>query len=60
MLRYRVKDNEGDYWYVYIASSYGIKYVSHTSFWEDGTHFDTKEEAESWANSHQEVVEVEG
>lgn len=24
------------------------------------TRFDTKEEAESWANSHQEVVEVEG
>ena len=38
---------------------FGIKYAdSGKDKLENATHFDTKEEAESWANSHQEVIEV--
>ena len=45
--------------YVNLNISYGVKDT--TTGWTKATatRFDTKEEAESWANSHQEVIEVE-
>ena len=45
--------------YVNLNISYGVKDT--TTGWTKATatKFDTKEEAESWANSHQEVVSVE-
>lgn len=45
--------------YVNLNISYGVKDT--TTGWTKATatKFDTKEEAESWANSHQEVIEVD-
>lgn len=45
--------------YVMLDISHGVNKT--ISFWDKdiATKFDTKEEAESWANSHQEVIEVE-
>ena len=59
-VRSKGTDNDGDYRYVSVFDSYfGITYAdSGKDKLENATHFDTKEEAESWANSHQEVVEV--
>lgn len=58
----RSKDHteQGNYLYVMLDISYGIKKT--TNFWDKdvATRFNTREEAESWANSHQEVIEVEG
>lgn len=55
IVRSKLKDDDGDYWYV---SNY--KGLTDRNFYEKyATKFDTKEEAESWANSHQEVVQVE-
>ena len=60
VVRDKVKDVEGDYWYVLVEKDYGVEYTSrHTSYSNNYTKFDTKEEAGSWANSHQEVIEVE-
>lgn len=44
--------------YAKLDISHGVKTTM--TFWgkDNATKFDTKEEAESWANSHQEVVEV--
>ena len=57
----RSKDHteQGSYLYVMLDISHGIKKT--INFWDKdvATRFDTKEEAESWANSHQEVVEAE-
>lgn len=48
-------DINGMYWYVSIYRG-----LTDMQLYEkDATHFDTKEEAESWANSHQEIIEVE-
>ena len=60
-VRSKGTDNDGDYRYVSVFDSYfGITYAdSGKDKLEKATHFDTKEEAESWANSHQEVIEVE-
>lgn len=59
-VRDKVRDVEGDYWYVYIDKHYGVEYaVSYFSRTDNYTKFDTKEEAESWANAHQEVIEVD-
>ena len=46
--------------YVVLDVSHGIK--TSINYWgkSNATKFDTKEEAESWTNSHQEVIEVEG
>lgn len=49
-------DDDNEHGYVYM-NAYGL--VFNTYHIQDATKFDTKEEAESWANSHQEVVEVE-
>lgn len=58
-VRDKVKDIDGDYWYVLVEKNYGVEYTSrHIPHSNNYTKFDTKEEAESWANSHQEVVEV--
>ena len=60
VVRSKGTDNDGDYRYVSVFDSYfGITYAdSGKDKLENATHFDTKEEAESWANSHQEVLEV--
>ncbi|MGK4062837.1 hypothetical protein AB0Y39_02015 [Weissella paramesenteroides] len=48
--------NSGNYWYV-LAREHNM---TDWALNEDGaTKFDTKEEAENWANAHQEVVQVE-
>lgn len=55
IVRSKLKDDDGDYWYV--SNNKGL---TDRHFYEkNATKFDTKEEAESWANSHQEVIEVE-
>lgn len=52
------KDSEGDYWYVSLdGNEHNKANVGYDI--ETATRFDTKEEAESWANSHQEVIEVD-
>lgn len=54
VVRSKETDDDSDYWYVSI-----YKGLTNREFHkEDATRFDTKEEAESWANSHQEVIEV--
>lgn len=55
VVRSEFRDIEGYYWYVYVYNG-----ITSNRFKEDqATHFSTKEEAQSWANSHQEVVQVE-
>ena len=51
--------DQGSYLYVYFIDRNGIKDVMTGWTTHIATKFDTKEEAQSWANSHQEVVEVE-
>ena len=58
----RSKDHteQGSHLYIYLIDSNGVKDFM-TAWTKDiATKFNTKEEAESWANAHQEVVEVEG
>ena len=58
VVRSKETDDEGDYWYVRLPNNIdGINDVVY--YMSSATLFDTKEEAESWANAHQEVVEVE-
>lgn len=56
----RSKDctEQGNHLYVMLDISHGVKKT--INFWDKdvATRFDTKEEAESWANSHQEVREL--
>lgn len=49
----------GRHLYVRLDISYKVKDT--TTLWgiNNATRFDTKEEAQSWANAHQEVIEVE-
>ena len=57
VVRSKVKNQYGDFGYVSISTFN----ILHNSFdINQATKFDTKEEAESWSNSHQEVIEVEG
>ena len=56
IVRSKNTDNTGDYGYVSI-NQYNITYNAYHII--SATKFDTKEEAESWANAHQEVIEVE-
>ena len=60
VVRSKDRTEQGSYLYVMLDVSHGVKKT--INFWDKGvaTHFDTKEEAESWANAHQEVIEVEG
>lgn len=56
IVRSKNTDNTGDYGYVSI-NQYNITFNAyHIS---SATKFDTKEEAESWANAHQEVIGME-
>lgn len=56
VVRSKETDGNGDYWYVQL---YDERLAKHEFGKMNATHFDTKEEAESWANAHQEVIEVE-
>ena len=59
VVRSKDRTEQGSYLYIYLIDSNGVKDVM-TGFTKDiATKFDTKEEADSWANSHQEVVQVE-
>ena len=51
--------DQGSYLYVYFIDRNGIKDVMTGWTTHIATKFDTKEEAQSWANAHQEVIEVE-
>lgn len=56
VVRSKSLSNSGNYWYV-LAREHNM---TDWALNEDGaTKFDTKEEADSWANAHQEVVQVE-
>ena len=59
VVRSKEYNEQGNYLYIYLIDSNGIKDVMTGWTKYIATKFDTKEEAESWANSHQEVVEVE-
>lgn len=54
VVRSEERDDDGDYWYVLCHES-----SMHTSFMlSKSTKFDTREEAQEWANSHQVVIEI--
>ena len=57
----RSKDSSEADRHLYVRLDISHKVKDTTTLWgiNNATRFDTKEEAESWANSHQEVVEVE-
>ena len=58
VVRSKECNEQGSYLYIYLIDSNGIKDFM-TGWTKDiATKFDTKEEAQSWANAHQEVVEV--
>ena len=59
VVRSKEADNKGNYMYGYIVPNERLKYMEMAYGKYPSAYFDTKEEAESWANSHQEVVEVE-
>ena len=50
--------DDDERYYVSIGKFMGLKRAISTYSISQATRFDTKEEAESWANDHQEVVEV--
>ena len=59
VVRSKDRTEQGSHLYIYLIDSNGVKDVM-TGWTKDiATKFNTKEEAESWANSHQEVIEVE-
>lgn len=51
--------DDDERYYVSIGKFMGLKRAISTYSISQATRFDTKEEAESWANAHQEVVEIE-
>lgn len=55
VVRSKEPDKDGDYWYVsyYRGSMHTNLYLS------KATRFDTRKEAQEWANSHQVVIEVD-
>ena len=59
VVRSKETDEDGDYHYVDLDNFKNLKSVSTIYGLDFATKFDAKEEAQSWANSHQEVVEVE-
>ena len=59
VVRSKECNEQGNYLYIYLIDSNGVKDVMTGWTKYIATKFDTKEEAESWANAHQEVVEVE-
>ena len=58
VVRSKETDEYGDYRYIYLADYAGITNIKFVAENGNATKFNAKEEAESWANSHQEVVEV--
>ena len=58
VVRSKETDEDGDYHYVDLDNFKNLKSVSTIYGLDFATKFDAKEEAQSWANSHQEVVEV--
>ena len=59
VVRSKECNEQGNYLYIYLIDGNGVKDVM-TGWTKDiATKFGTKEEAESWANAHQEVVQVE-
>lgn len=58
VVRSKYSSEAGRHLYVRLDISHKVKDT--TTLWgiNNATEFDTKEEAESWANSHQEVIEV--
>lgn len=58
VVRSKETDNKGNYMYGYIVPNERLKYMEMAYGKYPSAYFDTKEEAESWANGHQEVVEV--
>ena len=57
VVRSKETDDDNDHWYVRLPNNIdGINDVVY--YMSSATLFDTKEEAQSWANSHQEVIEV--
>ena len=54
----RSKETDSAYFYAQLLSENNNTLFMAYSF-ANATRFDTKEEAESWANAHQEVIEVE-
>ena len=58
VVRSKGTDNDNGHWYVYLPNN--IDEINNVVYYmSSATLFDTKEEAESWANSHQEVIQVE-
>ena len=60
VVRSKETDSEGSHLYVFVSKYDALPVITSCFGLVNATHFDTKEEAESWANAHQEVVEVEG
>ena len=58
VVRSKETDEDGDYHYVDLVNFKNLKSVSTIYGLDFATKFDAKEEAQSWASSHQEVVEV--
>lgn len=58
VVRSKETDEDGDYHYVNLDNFKNLKSVSTIYGLDFATKFDTKEEAQEWANSHQEVVET--
>lgn len=56
VVRSKSQANTGYYWYVLVREN---NLTDWTTEEYRATKFDTKEEAQPWANSHQEVIEVE-
>lgn len=55
VVRNDTPDNRGDYWFVHV-----FKGMSTIDFYiRKATKFDTREEAQEWANSHQVVIEID-
>lgn len=60
VVRSKETDFNNHYHYAILAHAADLAETYYFTYTTDGaTKFDTKEEAESWANAHQEVVEVE-
>lgn len=59
IVRSKEVNDDGDKHYWKLLNLRGVLEMTSTFELRLATRFDTKEEAESWANSHQEVVEVE-
>lgn len=59
VVRSKEVNDDGDKHYWKLLNLRGVLEMTSTFELRLATKFDTKEEAKSWANSHQEVVEVE-